>query len=410
MLARARAVSCTLSAFESSESQDVERNAQQIGASSRTPGNEMEIQILSDDGGVKKKITKPGSGPVVPQHAMVTFHYNAYVQSSWTERIDSTWMRNTPHSCTLEELGLLGLKIIIHSMRRGEECQATIAPEYGFGAQGCHPRIPPNATLFYELSLVDFIEMEDEGGVDGLVIDYKQLSFDTLLRICCRKYRNGNRFYVAKNYTAAERSYAAAAKFLESAPDPADVRYSNKRRKLLLNLYSNQAQCALRMHNPKLAVMKSRRALLLDPCNAKALHRCAVGLRMLGQYEEAARLQRRALALKPQSVRIEKELVLLEGGLAELERDYEDPDGTWEALDLNKASQRFSIEQAVEPATRSLIHRALKALTTAKPGTEISFVNVFSQDDLTYIHMICYDLGLPCYEVQGGLLARRPSL
>ncbi|XP_049524618.1 inactive peptidyl-prolyl cis-trans isomerase FKBP6-like isoform X2 [Dermacentor silvarum] len=214
--------------------------------------NEMEIQILSDDGGVKKKITKPGSGPVVPQHATVTFHYNAYVQASWTERIDSTWMRNTPHSCTLEELGILGLKIIIHSMRRGEECQATIAPKYGFGAQGCRPRIPPNATLFYELALIDFFEMEDDGGVNGLDIDSTQLPFDTLLRICFRKYRNGNRFYVANSYTAAERSYAAAAKFLESAPDPADVKYSNKRRELLLNLYSNQAQCALRMHNPKL--------------------------------------------------------------------------------------------------------------------------------------------------------------
>ncbi|XP_054927434.1 inactive peptidyl-prolyl cis-trans isomerase FKBP6-like isoform X1 [Dermacentor andersoni] len=366
-----------------------------------------EMEDLTEDGGVMKKIMKPGSGPVVTRHAIVTFHYNAYVKCSWTERIDSTWMRNTPHRCNLEELGVLGLQIAVQSMRRGEECHVKIAAGYGFGAQGCLPRIPPNATLVYEIALVDFTETEDDGGAD---IDSRLMPTNTLFGICCRKQRNGNRIYAAGNVPAAESCYAAAAKFLESAPVPTDDKNNNKRRRLLVKLYSNRAQCALRMHNPKLAVTISRRALLLDPTNAKALYRYAVGLRMLGEYKEAHHVQRRLLALKPQSAHVKKELLLLEGGLVELERDYEDPYEASDELDLKEAFQRLSIEQAVEPVTRSLIRQALEALTTAEPGTELSFVNIFSREDLAYINMVCWDLRLPCYDVQGGLKARRPLL
>ncbi|XP_075547369.1 uncharacterized protein LOC142581802 [Dermacentor variabilis] len=295
------------------------------------------MEDLTGDGGVMKKITRPGSGPVVTRHAIVTFHYNAYVKCSWTERIDSTWMRNTPHRCNLEELGVRGLQIAVQSMRRGEECHVKIAAGYGFGAQGCLPRIPPNATLVYEIALVDFTETEDDGGAD---IDSRLMPTDALFG----------------------------------------------------------------------AVMTSRRALLLDPTNVKALYRYAVGLRMLGEYKEAHHVQRRLLALRPQSVHVKKELLLLEGGLVELERDYEDPYETSDELDLKEAFQRLSIEQAVEPVTRSLIRQALEALTTAEPGTELSFVNIFSREDLAYINMVCWDLRLPCYDVQGGLKARRPLL
>ncbi|XP_075539135.1 peptidyl-prolyl cis-trans isomerase FKBP5-like [Dermacentor variabilis] len=64
---------------------------------------------------------------------------------------------------------------------------------YGFGAQGCLPRIPPNATLVYEIALVDFTETEDDGGAD---IDSRLMPTNTLFGKCFREQRNGNRIYV----------------------------------------------------------------------------------------------------------------------------------------------------------------------------------------------------------------------
>ncbi|KAH7979371.1 hypothetical protein HPB49_009243 [Dermacentor silvarum] len=172
---------------------------------------------------------------------------------------------STPECCLstlcmgLEELGILGLKIIVHSMRRGEECHVTIAPTYRFGARAA-TLDTKNNTLLRDGLIVDVIEREDYGGMDGLDIDSRMLPFDTLIGACYRKHRNRNRFYVANNYTAA------AAKFLESAPDPADDKHNSKRRKLLVNLYSNQTRCALRMHNPKLAY------ILVNMCLASGPH------------------------------------------------------------------------------------------------------------------------------------------
>uniref|UniRef100_A0A224YQD3 Protein containing FKBP-C domain n=1 Tax=Rhipicephalus zambeziensis TaxID=60191 RepID=A0A224YQD3_9ACAR len=78
-----------------------------------------------------KKILVHGSGDRVPCHAMVDFHCTTYVQSSCTERVDSSLMRNTLFRCYLKEAGVPGLQIALRSMRVGEECHFRVVPEYG---------------------------------------------------------------------------------------------------------------------------------------------------------------------------------------------------------------------------------------------------------------------------------------
>ncbi|KAH8033107.1 hypothetical protein HPB51_007296 [Rhipicephalus microplus] len=60
-----------------------------------------------------------------------------------------------------------------------------------------------------------------------------------------------------------------------------------------------------------MAVQSCRHIVRLDPTDPRALYRCAVGLRQLGEYEEAARMQQHAFALKPHSKHIINEIVLL---------------------------------------------------------------------------------------------------
>ena len=49
------------------------------------------------------------------------------------------------------ELGLVGMK------ERGKR-RLVVPPELGYGAQGAGNTIPPNATLFFEIELVDVVE------------------------------------------------------------------------------------------------------------------------------------------------------------------------------------------------------------------------------------------------------------
>lgn len=49
------------------------------------------------------------------------------------------------------ELGLL-------SMRRGEVARFLFKPTYAYGMLGCPPLIPPNATVLFEIELLDFLD------------------------------------------------------------------------------------------------------------------------------------------------------------------------------------------------------------------------------------------------------------
>ncbi|KAH6931314.1 hypothetical protein HPB50_023513 [Hyalomma asiaticum] len=308
-----------------------------------------------------------------------------------------------------------GLAVAVRSMHRGEECRVVVSPKYGFGDLGCWPRIPPRATLLYELTLLNFIETESDHDMDGLEReDYRKLPFDVVYEMCCRKHRNGNRFYEADDYASAVQYYAAAANALECVQQTTDSKV--RQIELLLKLYNNQALCALRMRNEKLAVASARRALQLDPNCAKALYRCAVGLRMLGEFEEAVEMQRRAYELEPNSSHIGRELCALNRDLfnqkeevAQLYRNMMRALGTdgsvCEERQASRRRLRLATEQAVEPLTRHVIRKALEALATAVPGTELPFVDDFGREELEYVQMLCDDLGLLCLHVDGGLKA-----
>uniref|UniRef100_A0A3B4WMB8 peptidylprolyl isomerase n=1 Tax=Seriola lalandi dorsalis TaxID=1841481 RepID=A0A3B4WMB8_SERLL len=44
----------------------------------------------------------------------------------------------------------------VATMKVGELCQLICKPEYAYGSAGSPPKIPPNATLVFEVSLRDF--------------------------------------------------------------------------------------------------------------------------------------------------------------------------------------------------------------------------------------------------------------
>jgi FKBP-type peptidyl-prolyl cis-trans isomerase len=48
------------------------------------------------------------------------------------------------------------------SMRRGEKATLICSPEYAYGARGSPPRIPANATLHFEVELLDFKDKKKE--------------------------------------------------------------------------------------------------------------------------------------------------------------------------------------------------------------------------------------------------------
>ena len=70
----------------------------------------------------------------------------------------------------------------VASMRRGELAMLTCRSEYAYGANGSPPRIPPDATLCFEVELFDWkgedLSRKKDGGIVRRQVE-KGTGFDT---------------------------------------------------------------------------------------------------------------------------------------------------------------------------------------------------------------------------------------
>ncbi len=74
---------------------------------------------------------------------------------------DSSRDRNEQFSFTVGSKQVIeGWEVAVKTMKRGEISKFTISPELAYGERGSPPKIPPNATLIFEIELFDW-KLED---------------------------------------------------------------------------------------------------------------------------------------------------------------------------------------------------------------------------------------------------------
>ncbi|XP_059618272.1 FK506-binding protein 59 isoform X2 [Phlebotomus argentipes] len=115
---------------------------------------------LSGDGGVKKLILQEGVGEELPSKGCrVSLHYTGTLLDG--TQFDSSVDRGVPFEFELgRESVIKAFDMGVATMKKGEKCVLTCAPEYAYGAAGSGPNIPPNATLKFELEMLSW-ELED---------------------------------------------------------------------------------------------------------------------------------------------------------------------------------------------------------------------------------------------------------
>lgn len=85
----------------------------------------------------------------------VTVHYTGRLEASGEEFDTSKGKDPAVFDIGKGEV-IKGWEAAIPTMRQGEEARFTIAPEMAYGSQGLEPKIPPNATLIFDVTLVSF--------------------------------------------------------------------------------------------------------------------------------------------------------------------------------------------------------------------------------------------------------------
>jgi FKBP-type peptidyl-prolyl cis-trans isomerase len=108
-------------------------------------------EIKTTDGGVKYETLKPGDGPELKPGQKAAIHYEGKLENG--EVFDSS-RGKSPYPFG-QSPAIKGWEEAIPGMKLGEIRKLTIPPALAYGERGSPPKIPANATLIFEVELVE---------------------------------------------------------------------------------------------------------------------------------------------------------------------------------------------------------------------------------------------------------------
>ena len=95
-----------------------------------------------------------GTGVQPKAGQTVIVHYTGWLTNN--QKFDSSKDRNQPFSFTLGKKQVIaGWDEGLSTMKVGGKRRLTIPPDLGYGARGAGNVVPPNATLIFEVELLD---------------------------------------------------------------------------------------------------------------------------------------------------------------------------------------------------------------------------------------------------------------
>ncbi len=103
--------------------------------------------------GLQYRVITEGSGTESPgPSSLVTVHYSGKLTDG-TE-FDSSYKRNQPASFPVNGV-IRGWTEALQLMHVGDKWELTIPSDLGYGSQGAGNAIPPDATLIFEVELLE---------------------------------------------------------------------------------------------------------------------------------------------------------------------------------------------------------------------------------------------------------------
>ena len=103
---------------------------------------------------VQIETVKAGTGDGAKDGDTLVVHYTGTLADG--KKFDSSRDRNEPFDVTLGQRRVIaGWEQGLQGMKAGETRRLTIPPELGYGTRGAGGVIPPNATLVFEVELLE---------------------------------------------------------------------------------------------------------------------------------------------------------------------------------------------------------------------------------------------------------------
>jgi len=133
---------------------EINANAESVSAITETTIDDFKGEIMTTASGLEYTEIQAGTGDAPKAGDIVAVHYTGTLTNGVV--FDSSYERNEPLSFPLG-VGyvIAGWDEGIGLMKVGGKARLTIPPELGYGASGAGGVIPPNATLIFEVELMD---------------------------------------------------------------------------------------------------------------------------------------------------------------------------------------------------------------------------------------------------------------
>ncbi|NXX12901.1 FKBP6 isomerase, partial [Podargus strigoides] len=233
--------------------------------------------------------------------------YSGYLEHS-DEPFCTNCYRRFPRLMKLgKDITLRGLEIGLLTMKRGEVARFVFTPDYAYGQQGCPPLIPPNATVTFNVEVLDFLDSDESDTFFELTAE-QQATFplQKVLKVANTEREFGNYLYRKQSFEGAKDRYKKAFRILGRHPSSEAEQCQIDASKLLVLL--NLSLTYLKLERPAQALAYGERALKIDQRNAKALFRCGQACVCMTEYEKARDFLVRAQHIQPLNHDINNEL------------------------------------------------------------------------------------------------------
>jgi len=256
---------------------------------------------VTEDGGVVKKIIKEGSGEYPKIGQKLKVHYTGTLEDG-TE-FDSSRSRGQAFEFVLQEKGgvIDAWNLAFKGMKKGEHAVITATSAYAYGEHGSPPTIPANATLVFDVELLDFFDVPKEKW---------EMSVKELIDECGRLKSEGTEAFKSKTFSVAAEKYELASTYVEEVGNNKKEEASEKELKeaedLVLSCSNNASLCFQKLGNWPSAVDAANSALRLDKVNVKALYNRAKAYLHLGKFKQASEDIKNALKEEPKNASVRR--------------------------------------------------------------------------------------------------------
>jgi FKBP-type peptidyl-prolyl cis-trans isomerase len=139
------------------------------GASAASLGqddNEQAYSMKQTESGLEYRDVKKGTGDALKPGQTCVVHYTGWLwqDNAKGKEFDSSVKRGTPFSFRVGAGRVIqGWDEGVSTMKVGGKRELLIPPELAYSARGAGGVIPPNATLFFEVALIEKFEKTDSG-------------------------------------------------------------------------------------------------------------------------------------------------------------------------------------------------------------------------------------------------------